>query len=316
MADVQRCPEHKTVMKLSDCSRPRGVCLLPNAQNSIQELLEQMISEQESLGQTLTSLASKLAKLEKHLEETDHRIDDLEAKVVSTQGCVVKHSTLMRELAAGHQIADHRLEILENKVRAQNLRVTGVPAAVRNTNLIPFIENLVRTALDLNGKVDPVCIENAYRLPAKNTQEEGNSSTVVITFSEFRHRQRILKASQASQSVGFQGNKISFFPDLSPATYAKRKRFVALRQLFLKEGVRAYVLYPAKLKVLHQGKIYIFKDHIPASQLLDRIKKGSCCRKHPSPHQIKILLDMEWGSLGVCEGGGWEFIYLSVCLFN
>ncbi|XP_060095961.1 protein ABHD14A-like isoform X2 [Heteronotia binoei] len=191
--------------------------------------------------------------------------------MVSTQGCVVKHSTLMRELAAGQRVVDQRLETLENKVRARNLRVTGIPVAVRDMNLIPFIENLVPTALDLNGKADPVCIENAYRLPARNTQD--NTSTVVITLSDLRHRQRILKASQAFQSADFQGHKISFFPDLSPVTYARRKHFVALRQLFLKEGVWAYVLYPAKLKVMHQGKNYIFKDHVLASQLLDRIRK-------------------------------------------
>lgn len=314
MADVQRGPTHNMVMKLSDCSRPCGVCLLPNAENSTQDLLEQVISEQDSLGQALTSLSDKLAKLEKCLEETDHRIEALEAKMVSTQGCVVKHSTLMRELAAGHRIVDHRLETLENKVRARNLRVTGVPAAVREMNLIPFIENLVPAALDLNGKADPVRIENAYRLPARNTQE-GHSSTVLITLSDLRHRQRILKASQASQSADFLGHKISFFPDLSPATYARRKRFVALRQLFLKEGVQAYVLYPAKLKVVHQGKNYVFQDHVPASQLLDRIRKGSCWKETSPLPGIEIKDRKQWLFLwAVC---GLVLLWISsLCFFE
>uniref|UniRef100_A0ACB8EI45 Uncharacterized protein n=1 Tax=Sphaerodactylus townsendi TaxID=933632 RepID=A0ACB8EI45_9SAUR len=172
MADFQRCPKPNTVMEMSDCNQPRRVCLLPNAANSIEDLLEQIITEQGSFGQDLISLSSELAKFEKHLEDTDHRVVSLEAKMVSTQGCVVKHSTLMRELAAGHQMVDCRLETLKNKVRARNLRITGVPAAVKDVNLIPFIENLVPAALDLNGIAAPVCIENAYRLPARNIQEE------------------------------------------------------------------------------------------------------------------------------------------------
>lgn len=239
--------------------------------NSVQELLEQIISERDALHQALAYLTAGLAKLEKHLEETDRRVGALEAKVVSIQGCVVKHATLMKELAVGKLVADYKLETLENKLRARNLRVTGVPAAIGNVNLIPFIENLLPAALDLNGKQVPICIESAYRLPANNARM-GNGSTVLITLSDLRHRERILKTSW---TTNFCGHKVSFFPDLSPLTYARRKRFVALKQQFLKEGVQAYVLYPAKLKVLYRQKTYIFKDIQSAVHLLDEIRKGS-----------------------------------------
>ncbi|KAM6474538.1 uncharacterized protein PHA67_006993 [Liasis olivaceus] len=260
---------------MMDLRRIRDVHFSPHVANSVQELLEQIIPEHDTLRQALASLSAGLAKLEKHLEETDHRVEALEAKVMSTQGCVVRHATLMKELAVGKLVADYKLETLENKLRARNLRVTGVPAAIRNVNLIPFIENLLSSASDLNGKQIPICIESAYRLPAKNAQvgNVGNGSTVLITLSDLRHRERILKTSWTSWTTDFHGHKVSFFPDLSPLTYIRRKHFVALKQQFLKEGVQAYVLYPAKLKVLHQGKTYIFKDIRSAAQLLDKIRK-------------------------------------------
>ncbi|XP_063147991.1 protein ABHD14A isoform X1 [Candoia aspera] len=255
-----------------DLRRIQDVHFSPHVANLVQELLEQIISEHDTLRQALASLSAGLAKLEKRLEETDCRVGALEAKVVSTQGCVVKHATLMKELAVGKLVADYKLETLENKLRARNLRVTGVPTAIGNVNLIPFIENLLPAASDLNGKQVPICIERAYRLPANNAQV-GNGSTVLITLSDLRHRERILKTSWTSWTTNFHGHKVSFFPDLSPLTYARRKHFVALKQQFLKEGVHAFVLYPAKLKVLHQGKTYIFKDIRSAAQLLDKIQK-------------------------------------------
>ncbi|XP_013919349.1 PREDICTED: uncharacterized protein LOC106546883 [Thamnophis sirtalis] len=254
---------------MMDLRRIQDAHFSPHVANSVQELLEQIISERDALRQALASLSAGLAKLEKCLEDTDHRVGALEAKVVSTQGCVVKHATLMKELAVGKLVADYKLETLENKLRARNLRVTGIPAAIRNVDLITFIENLLPAALDLNGKQAPICIESAYRLPANNAQV-GNGSTVLITLSDLRHREKILKTSCTKN---FHGHKVSFFPDLSPLTYARRKRFVALKQQFLKEGVQAYVLYPAKLKVLYQGKTYIFKDIQSAVHLLDEIQK-------------------------------------------
>uniref|UniRef100_A0A8D2LJZ4 L1 transposable element RRM domain-containing protein n=1 Tax=Varanus komodoensis TaxID=61221 RepID=A0A8D2LJZ4_VARKO len=255
-------------------------------EESVQELLEQMVSEHHTLGQAMSSVSSRLAKLEKRLEEMGHQVEALEAKVVSTQGCVVKHSALMRELAEGRLVAERRLEDLENKARARNLRVTGIPATVEDTNLIPFIENLVLATLDLNGKEVPICIESAYRLPASGAQE-GSGNTVLIMLSDLRHRERILKASWASWTTKFNGHKISFFPDLSPVTYARRKHFMALRRQFLKEGAWAAILYPAKLKVVHQGRTYIFKDNKTAAQLLDRIQQGSAEKRV----EIRICLE-------------------------
>ncbi|XP_062977194.1 uncharacterized protein LOC134395114 [Elgaria multicarinata webbii] len=271
---AQRHPQNnRPVLLTKRGGRTPGVHLSPPmVAKSVQELMEETLSECHTLGQALTALSGGLAKLEKRLEETGHRVEALEAKVVSTQGCVVKHSALMRELAVGRLVAERRLESLENKARSRNLRVTGIPAAVGDVNLIPFIENLVPAALDLNGKEVPICIESAYRLPASNAQE-GNGSTVLITLSDLRHRERILKASWASWRTKFHGHEVSFFPDLSPATYARRKHFLSLRRHFLKEGARASVLYPAKLKVVHQGKAYIFKDSLSAAQLLDTIRQ-------------------------------------------
>lgn len=274
MAETRRHPKDSGMVSLSNCGRARGVHLSPDVTISVQAVLEQMVAECSTLGQALNSLSAKLEKLEKHLEETDHRVEALETQLMSTQGCVVKHSALMRQLAEGCVVADHRLEILENNVRARNLRVTGVPAAVRDANLIPFLENLVPAALVLNGQEVPLCIESAHRLPASSAQDS-RGSTVLITLSDVRHRERILKASWASWTTEFQGRKVSFFPDLSPATYARRKRFLALKQQFQMVGAQAYVLYPAKLKIVHQEKTYIFKDHVPATQLLDRIRQGS-----------------------------------------
>ncbi|XP_026580931.1 protein ABHD14A-like [Pseudonaja textilis] len=254
---------------MMDLRRIHDADFSPHVANSVQELLEQIIAERDALCQALASLKAGLAKLEKRLEDTDHRVGALEAKMVSTQGCVVKHATLMKELAVGKLVADYKLETLENKLRARNLRVTGIPAAIRNVNLIPFIENLLPAALDLNDKQVPICIESAYRLPANNAQV-GKGSTVLITLSDLRHREKILKTFW---TTNFHGHKISFFPDLSPLTYARRKHFVALKQQFLKEGVQAYVLYPSKLKVLYQEKMYIFKDIQSADHLLDEIRK-------------------------------------------
>ncbi|KAH0630025.1 hypothetical protein JD844_012586 [Phrynosoma platyrhinos] len=103
-----------------------NLCSLLQQGHSTQELLERIILEHSTFSQAPASLSTGLAKLEKHLEKTDRQMEALEAKVVSTQGCVLKHSTLMKELAIGLQVADQRLESLENKVRAQNLKVTVV----------------------------------------------------------------------------------------------------------------------------------------------------------------------------------------------
>ncbi|XP_065407444.1 uncharacterized protein LOC101952015 isoform X2 [Chrysemys picta bellii] len=247
-----------------------------SAADAMPEWLDQVVSEQAALGETLASLSEELHKLAKCLEETAGRVEALDTKVVTTQSCVVKHTVLMRELAQGSLETERRLEELENRVRALNVRVIGVPATVGESDLIPFLENLVLAYLGLNAKEAPMRIENAYRLP---TREAGVSArvagtgTVLMTLSSFWARERILRAARVCRATKFQGPKVFFFPDLSPATYARRQRLVVLKQAFVKEGAQAYVLYPAKLKVLCRGQTYVFKDCASAARLLDEIRQ-------------------------------------------
>ncbi|XP_073208626.1 protein ABHD14A isoform X3 [Lepidochelys kempii] len=94
-----------------------------------------------------------------------------------------------------------------------------------------------------------------------------------MTLSDFWARERILRAARACCTTKFQGPNVSFFPDLSPATHAWRQRLVVLKQAFVKEGAQAYVLYPAKLKILCQGQTYVFRDCTSAARLLDEIRQ-------------------------------------------
>ncbi|CAM5167049.1 unnamed protein product [Natator depressus] len=120
----------------------------------------------------------------------------------------------------------------------------------------------------------------AYRKRVPASHEEAGSSarvdgacTMLMTLSDFWARERILRAARACCTTKFQGPKVSFFPDLSLATHARRQRLVALKQAFVKEGAQVYVLYPAKLKVLCRGQTYVFRDCTSAARLLDEIRQ-------------------------------------------
>ncbi|KAG6938137.1 abhydrolase domain containing 14A [Chelydra serpentina] len=240
------------------------------------ERLDHVVLEQAALGEALASLSEELRKLVKCLEETAGRVEALDAKVVTTQSCVVKHAALMSELARGGLETERRVEELENRVRARNVRVIGVPATVGDTDLIPFLENLVPAYLGLNAKEAPMHIESAYRLPTKEVGDGARvngAGTVLMTLSDFWARERILRAARACRATKFQGPKVSFFPDLSPATHARRQHLMVLKQAFVKEGAQAYVLYPAKLKVLCRGQTYVFRDCTSAACLLDELRQ-------------------------------------------
>ncbi|KAH1184635.1 hypothetical protein KIL84_012576, partial [Mauremys mutica] len=57
--------------------------------------------------------------------------------------------------------------------------------------------------------------------------------------------QRIIKAARSKKDISFEGQKISFFPEIGPITEAKRREWKVINKDSLQEGREANVLYPA-----------------------------------------------------------------------
>lgn len=123
-------------------------------------------------------------------------------------------------------------------------------------------------------------VERAHRIYGGN-KAGGRDRPRVFIFKLLRYtdRQVILQENRKAGPVrSASGSILSFFPDFSPMTANMRNAFSGVRKSLRAAGVPNFLLYPAVLKVLHNGSQHLLQSPQEAEAFLhDKIT---------SPHRI------------------------------
>lgn len=73
--------------------------------------------------------------------------------------------------------------------------------------------------------------------------------------------EEIMQKAARIQQIVFRGQRINVFPDYPPAVVKRRTLFKRVRELLEdKPGVKYGLQYPAKLRILHNGKVFYCTD--------------------------------------------------------
>ena len=85
----------------------------------------------------------------------------------------------------------------------------------------------------------------------------------------FRDRENILRVARTDPELTFDGYRISIYPDFSAITQKQRASFQPVKKRLRDLNLIYSMLYPAKLRVVENGKAYFFTNPTEASQWLD-----------------------------------------------
>ena len=92
---------------------------------------------------------------------------------------------------------------------------------------------------------------------------------MIARILHFRDRENILRAARTVGDLQFNGNKISIYPDFSAATQKQRASFLHVKKRLRDVHMAYSMMYPAKLRVVDEGKVFFFNSPTEASRWLD-----------------------------------------------
>ncbi|KAI4891660.1 hypothetical protein NFI96_007545, partial [Prochilodus magdalenae] len=193
-------------------------------------------------------------------------VADLEAKVKALQSQV-------------DQLSEKCLD-LEGRSKRQNLRIAGVKEGLENGQKTrDFVAQLLTDVLQLEEK--PV-IDRAHRALRVRLGDNELPRHLIIRVHYCHAFEEILKKVMQSRTLTYQGERIQIFRDFPPAVVKRRAAFTPARNLLRdKPGVRFGLVYPAKLRVTHNGKETTFTDAEEARLFAERLFG----RDHETPEE-------------------------------
>lgn len=239
----------------------KAAALDPALRQVIQEItgnITVLVNEKiDPISQMLQAQALELKELVKRTSEAESRIAaQEEASSQAEERVKVLEKQVMN-------MAQH-IDDLENRGRRKNIRVVGLPEGAEGTEPVKFFEKWLPDFLHIEAKEGRIKLERAHRAPAPRPGPDQRPRVVLIRFHNFRDKQLVLQASRRSGTSEkshpqvYQGSKVMFFQDFSADITRKRKGFDQVKKRLREAGIPYSLLYPARLRITHNGSTKVF----------------------------------------------------------
>lgn len=206
-------------------------------------------------------MLEKVESIEEQMSEQDSRISSLEKAFSS--------------LKDDNNALKLKVDDLEGRSRRNNIKIIGIPEQEEGGNPTEFVEALIPKLLGEDNFRSPVVVDRAHRTLQPRPPAGAKPRAIIARIHFYREKELILRLRR-SKELEFKGNKVLIFPDYTPEVMRQRREFndvlASLRELKAEHSL----LFPAKLRVKHNGQFKVFTTPGEAMTFLNTdLKIGS-----------------------------------------
>uniref|UniRef100_A0A3P9BGG8 L1 transposable element RRM domain-containing protein n=1 Tax=Maylandia zebra TaxID=106582 RepID=A0A3P9BGG8_9CICH len=219
-----------TTINMADGEEELPISKLLNAIKETKEDLTKHIDKKTAdIQATLTKIESSLNALSEQVEEMEARVSANEDDIKDAHNRVDKMKKLTMQLK-------DKIDDLENRSRRSNLRILNIPEQA----------------------------EGLHHVRKKSDRPR----PLIAKFLNFRGKEKVLRLARSRGEMTYENKKISFFPDYSVDLQRRRDEFRDVKQRLREKEIEYALMYPAQLRIRHQGSIKIFPTPAEAQRYL------------------------------------------------
>lgn len=264
--------------KLAGTSKGDSESVLASMQQSFDKAMKEMgrvgnllatlQAEISDIKETSAGLRTDMDSVMQRLDEAESRISQLEDENVQLRQEASKSTKDCEQLRCA-------VEDAANRDRRQNLRLIGLKEGLEGNKPSECVRTIISEALGI--ELDRSELQRVHRVPTvipDDAEDNLPPRPIVIRFLSFLEKERVLNATKRKyknkEGVNWKGCQLSFFPDMTRETAAKRKKFKDVKDRLHTLNVRFTVAFPAELRFTWQGKKLKFTDDKKAMNFLDK----------------------------------------------
>lgn len=210
----------------------------------------------------LTLLRADHTKVTDTVKEHGKTLQEIQPRFADT-------STLVHQLR--QQITDltDRTEDAEGRNRRNNIRVIGLPERSEGTKAAEFMEDWFKTVVAPHGLSPFFCIERAHRVPTGPPRPGASPRPLIVRILNYRDRDFLLQRARELGLIQFENHKISLYPDYTASVQKQRSAYQAVKRKLQTAHLKYALLFPARLKIIHDQKSYYFQNPAEAEEWID-----------------------------------------------
>lgn len=191
---------------IEDPASPAGYKMSTLVSGLKREMAGMFRSPEKLFKKDKAAVHSDMSHLLERVEETEKRQDSQAAAIKELQ-------ITMKRLALAHRSSLYKLEDFENRNCRNNLRISGLPEATKDSDLEPMIRGILNTILR-KSVTDPLRFDRVHMALRPCNLTTDLPRDVVCHLHYFEQKNAIVIKLCGTPSIDFDGATLSVFPDL------------------------------------------------------------------------------------------------------
>uniref|UniRef100_A0A3B4X586 L1 transposable element RRM domain-containing protein n=1 Tax=Seriola lalandi dorsalis TaxID=1841481 RepID=A0A3B4X586_SERLL len=219
--------------------------------DAIQETKEELTKH---IDKKTADIQITLTKIESSLSTLSDQVEEIETRVGANEDDINKLITHLKE----------KTDDLENHSRRSNIRILNVPEQAEGRDAAGFLEKFIPEILGNDNFTSPITLERAHRIGKKADRPR----PLIAKFLNFRDKEKVLRLARCKGEMTYENKKISFYPDYSADLQQRRDAFLDVKRMLREKEVEYALIYPAQLRIKHQGSVKFFSTPAEAQRFL------------------------------------------------
>lgn len=214
-----------------------------------------------------TTLTSKIEEVKVDISLIRQDIHKLRERVSETERGIGQAEDELPPLQINVERLQYQLNTvlskqdeMENRLRRCNLRFVGLPKKAEGSNPPTFLENLLINNFGREAFSSTFVVERAHRLAARPPAPGAPPRTFIAKLLNFRDRDTILRLTREKGNIPFGDTHIAVYPNFSTEVQKKRAQFSEAKRQLRNRHLAYAMLFPARLRVVRDGKAHFFED--------------------------------------------------------
>ena len=228
------------------------------SEDKFAEILAAIHASRNALEGQIGGLQMEVSLVRQDLRNVVDRVTETEDRISGLENNIKDLQTTVQALSAKTGALEYRAEDAESRARRNNLRLIGFPEEVEGTNCESFLESWIKTWVPTESLSTCFLIERAHRALARRPPPGAPPRPMIARVLNYKDRDAIMRKARELGSVHYENHKIMLFPDYTPQVQKARKTYEAVKIKLRAMGLQYMLMFPAKLKVIHEGKTHFF----------------------------------------------------------